>query len=84
MSLTFKIENMTLYVGPMPASMPQVGAYYGELHHERVVYPIACVWGNSEEEVRAKLLARAEQQLKAREVMRAGGTEALAAFLKQR
>lgn len=82
MTQTVKIENMTLHIGKMPVGMPQVGEYYGELRHEHVVYPLVQTWGDSEEEVLAILMARAERLLKAREVLRAGGTEALADFLK--
>ena len=82
MNQTLKIEKMTLHIGKLPAGMPQVGEYYGELRHEQVVYPLRQVWGDSEEEVRSKLLAHAERYLKAREVLRSGGTEALADFLK--
>lgn len=76
-----KFENMTLHIGKMPASMPQVGEYYGVLRHKHTIYPLVQAWG-SEEEVRAKLLAHAEKLITAREVLRAGGTEALADFLK--
>lgn len=76
--------NLKLYVGQMPESLRQFGEYYGTLMSEHVVYPLRQVYGNSEEEVREKLQAHAERYLKAREVLRTNGPEALADFLKQR
>ena len=73
--------NLKLHIGKTSESLRPFGEYYGTLMSEHVVYPLVQVCG-SEEEVRATLMARAERYLKAREILRTSGPEALAAFLK--